>query len=286
MDVPPGASSPSSSSSSVRNKSTTLKSSSIRKDSVAEDDEEVKDEEIADIMKKVRAMNQPESNQTETGISMAVRNEFVRLSSVLGIEHNLSLEPSPSELMRFLQSSVQKVEGLKYFATHQSSSLHQGNDEDFPDDDQHAYQHGRDTQQASSSSSARLREQIRQQKDKEQKLLKQTVQLEESLKNSLNNVKEKSDWQEKYKKLMNKFRREKEEKAAYEDFIKVQNKKMKVLVQHVDKLMKALKIENSKHLKAIHDYGMLKREQERTKMQMEKQTRINNAQHRYVLLCT
>ena len=122
---------------------------------------------------------------------------------------------------------------------------------------------------------------------KTQQLSKKSLKLQENIRTSLTELTQKAfiedPWKTKFKRLLKKYRRERDEKEAYEAFIQQQNKKVKVLAEHVDKLMKALKIENNKKIQVLAQFGHHKKEYKQLELKSDKLSRVCAAQLRFDL---
>lgn len=115
-------------------------------------------------------------------------------------------------------------------------------------------------------------------------LLSKSKQFEDELLSSLQQVDKRDEWYHKYKRLAAKMQKEKSHQAVLEDFAQSQNKKITVLVDHIEKLMKALKIENTKRLKMADESRRLQKEGDGLRAKLEKQLRIIATQNRYAAL--
>lgn len=116
----------------------------------------------------------------------------------------------------------------------------------------------------------------------EKKLLKQTEAFEANISKSIVKADEGLGYQEKINRMNQKFLKERDQRKVLETYIQAQDKKVKVLVDHVEKLMKAIKIESNKRLQVVEESRRIVREQTSVQLQAEKQQRVNATQHKYV----
>lgn len=218
-------------------------------------------------------------------ITSAIRNELTRLSSLLGVTSNMSSE---TDLVKFLQDARSKVEKMKYSSSLLSDKS-QVSDEYDPSNN---YSPG-GTRKKPSKLRSKLRaaheqdgsggvdSELQRINAKEEKISKKAQRLEENIKESFKKIKPPtSDWETRYRRMVNKYRKEKEERMAYEEFIKVQNKKVRVLVEHIEKLMKAIKYENGKRMQLFDDFSKFKKDNQKLQQKFEKQDRYIAAQKR------
>jgi hypothetical protein len=76
------------------------------------------------------------------------------------------------------------------------------------------------------------------------------------------------------------LRKEREQRTVFEKFIESQNKKIMILISHVDKLMKALKRESGKTIKALEGNRLLEKEVYALNQKIEKQAKVIAVQNR------
>lgn len=114
----------------------------------------------------------------------------------------------------------------------------------------------------------------------QKKILTKAKTLEDELRLSLNIVEDVGALKEKNLKLMNNIKKEKEQRSILEDFIASQNKKIKLLIEHVEKLMKAIKIESANKIKACDESRALLKKQKELEDKIEKQEKIMATQLR------
>jgi hypothetical protein len=114
----------------------------------------------------------------------------------------------------------------------------------------------------------------------DQIIFDKSKQFEEELRNAISTVENRGGWQEKYKRLIVKIRKEKSQNKVLEEFVQSQNKKIAVLVDHVDKLMRAIKLESAKRMKLIDENRKLRQQEEVSQNRIDKQSRIITIQQR------
>jgi hypothetical protein len=117
---------------------------------------------------------------------------------------------------------------------------------------------------------------------KEQKLVKQTQAFGQEVNQDIEKADEGLGYAEKINRLHQKFQKEKDQRKVLETFIQAQNKKIKVLVDHVEKLMKAIKIESNKRIQIVEETRRMSNEQSLIQLKTEKMERINTLQHRTI----
>lgn len=114
----------------------------------------------------------------------------------------------------------------------------------------------------------------------DQKILSKSKQYEDELLQSLKQIDQRDEWYEKYKRLAVKLQKQKSQQGVLEEFVQSQNKKIAVLVDHVDKLMKAVKLENTKRMKVIDDARKMQREEDALRSKIERQSKVILTQQR------
>eukprot|EP01039_Chlorochromonas_danica_P001451 gene1451-1577_t len=114
----------------------------------------------------------------------------------------------------------------------------------------------------------------------ERAIIEKSKHFEAEILQTLQQVDKKDDWYLKYKRLAGKLQKEKSQHSVLEDFIQSQNKKITVLVDHVEKLMKALKIESAKRLKIIEESRKNEKEDGALQAKIDRQQRIIATQQR------
>ena len=105
--------------------------------------------------------------------------------------------------------------------------------------------------------------------------------LEDELRISLKSIEDLDMLRKRNSKLSDKVRKEKLHREALETFVEAQNKKIGILVDHVEKLMKALKIESSKSMKASDTNRKITKEKNSLLQKIEKQDKVIATQNRY-----
>jgi len=80
-----------------------------------------------------------------------------------------------------------------------------------------------------------------------------------------------------FNRLLTKYYREKKQNKIYEEFISTQNKKIDLLVEHIEKLMKSLKIESNKKLKILEELNVKRKEESGLQEKIAKQQRMQGA---------
>jgi len=103
--------------------------------------------------------------------------------------------------------------------------------------------------------------------------------LEDELKISLSIAEESDILKSRHSKLVRSIKKEKDKIAVLEDFILTQNQKIKLLVEHIEKLvhflrveshLKAKTIEKSKEIQKVHDNLLLKLDKQGKKLLAQK----------------
>ena len=115
----------------------------------------------------------------------------------------------------------------------------------------------------------------------ETKLAAKAKGLEDDLRMSLKTFDDVSVLKAKITQLMGQVKKERHQRSVLEKFIETQNKKIVILVTHVDKLMKALKRESGKTIKALETNRLQEKESFTLTSKIEKQTKVIAVQNRY-----
>lgn len=179
-------------------------------------------------------------------IPMTIRTELFRLSSILDVDCYYDINDiSEEDYNDLFDVVIRSVERLKYESQNQTAEK--------PKD----------------SSAV------------DKKLMKKAKTLEDELRLSLNIVEDVGALKVKNIKLMSNLKKEKEQRSVMEDFIASQNKKIKILVEHIEKLMKALKIESAAKVRGLDDNRALHKEQVILTTKLEKQDRVMATQLRF-----
>jgi hypothetical protein len=180
-------------------------------------------------------------------IPSSLQEEFDRLAGALNIPCYLHAQSTANNYMFFMEEAVKAIKDL-------NSNAKQAKPAD------------------GSKGKGMSKEEL--------KFLQSTKMLEDDLRQTLAQTDEKLTRDEKLHKLYVKFNKEKEQRYVLETFIESQNKKITVLVQHIEKLMKNIKIESSKRIKALEDNRNVQKEEFKWQEKLNKMQRFNNAQSR------
>lgn len=217
------------------------------------------------------AYGEPES---EIRMPIALLSEFQRLASavhidytdvqdLLGLTSTGEQDITTSNLAYFVSEIIRKIDRLQ----HQPTTNY-----DYEYDEKEA-----------------LKKKKKAEIDKaENKLLKKANKLDEEIQFQITVMKEQNPEPKttnkveklSQKKLAKNYFKEKQQKQLLQDFIEAQNKKIKVLVEHIEKLMKTLKISTNKNIKLTEEFQLLKKEETKLKEKLDKQVLIINAQNR------
>lgn len=197
------------------------------------------------------------ANQRQLFIPLFLQTELERLAAAAGVDYNISDDSGESEYLFFMDQLTTKVENSKDQIDELQAKL------------QRQKEAGENRKGYSQSLSA-----------KELKLLKQTAAFEHEVHGEIEKADEGLGYAEKIDRLHQKFQKEKDQRKVLESYIQAQNKKIKVLVDHVEKLMKAIKIESNKRIHLIDENRRLGQEQSSVQLKADKQQRINTVQHR------
>lgn len=180
----------------------------------------------------------------------SIKSELLRLVSVVGID-SMDIE-SESDCLYLIDHSIRAIERM---------------------------QNERKEARSSSKADTVVRESGTKQ---EKKIADKAKSLEDDLRMSLKTFDDVGLLKAKVTQLMGQVKKERGQRAVLEKFIETQNKKIVILVTHVDKLMKALKRESGKTIKALE----LNRQQEKDtyalNTKIEKQTKVIAVQNRSV----
>lgn len=185
----------------------------------------------------------------EVRLPMFLKTELFRLASAAGLE-SFSLE-TEEDCMDFIDSTVRKIERLKY-------------------DNEEVNKTSTKSNNAFASK-------------EEKKITAKAQTLESDLRMSLKTVEDVATLKKKNSKLCEKLRNANTHRSALESFVDAQNKKIQILVEHVEKLMKAVKIESSKSTKSIEAHRQVIKEKGTLSKKIEKLERVINTQNRCYL---
>lgn len=197
------------------------------------------------------------ASQRQLFIPLFLQTELERLAAAVGVEYNISDDSGESEYLFFMDQLTTKVENSKDQIEELEAKLQRQKE---------ASENRKGYSQALSA--------------KELKLLKQTAAFEQEVHEEIEKADEGLGYAEKINRLHQKFQKEKDQRKVLESYIQAQNKKIKVLVDHVEKLMKAVKIESNKRIHLIDENRRLGQEQSSVQLKADKQQRINTVQHR------
>eukprot|EP01038_Epipyxis_sp_PR26KG_P005460 gene5460-7558_t len=119
-------------------------------------------------------------------------------------------------------------------------------------------------------------------KKKEKKFKKHAKETEEDLRTAIITIEDIPRLREKLIKQSNNLGKEKSHRIILEDFIKSQNNKISLLVEHIEKLMKALKFESVKTMKILDSNKQLLAFQSSATGRMAQQDRLIKAKSRLI----
>lgn len=114
----------------------------------------------------------------------------------------------------------------------------------------------------------------------ENEMLVKAKTLEDELRLSLQSMDNLQMLKNKNSILFKKLNSEKQQRSVLEKFVESQNKKIKLLILHIEKLMKTLKIESNKTMRSLETNRQLKLEEANLQMKIEKQVKIIAAQNK------
>ena len=114
----------------------------------------------------------------------------------------------------------------------------------------------------------------------ENEVLVKAKTLEDELRLSLQSMDNLQMLKNKNANLFKKLNSEKQQRSVLEKFVESQNKKIKLLILHIEKLMKTLKIESNKTMRSLETNRQLKLEEANLQMKIEKQVKIIAAQNK------
>lgn len=191
------------------------------------------------------------SDQPLSRVPLFIQSELERLATVLDVTCNIGDYSGEAEYLYLLDTLHNKVEKLQ---------------EDLSTSREATRAH-------SKTQSAKLNKE-------ESHFLKQSIALEQEVKQSLQQADDGLNKDSKLDRIMKKYHKEKDQRRVLETFIEVQNKKIKVLVEHVEKLVKNIKIESNKRLQQFEQQREVQVEFNKTKERIEKQSKIIAAQSR------
>jgi len=114
----------------------------------------------------------------------------------------------------------------------------------------------------------------------ENEVLVKAKTLEDELRLSLQSMDNLQMLKNKNSTLFKKLNSEKQQRLVLEKFVESQNKKIKLLILHIEKLMKTLKIESNKTMRSLETNRLLKMEEASLHMKIEKQVKVVAAQNK------
>jgi ABC-type antimicrobial peptide transport system permease subunit len=114
----------------------------------------------------------------------------------------------------------------------------------------------------------------------ENEVLVKAKTLEDELRLSLQSMDNLQMLKNKNSNLFKKLNSEKQQRSVLEKFVESQNKKIKLLILHIEKLMKTLKIESNKTMRSLETNRHFKLEEANLQMKIEKQVKIIAAQNK------
>jgi hypothetical protein len=158
------------------------------------------------------------SNEDAFNLPTAVKEELYKLASVLGLERR-QIE-SEKDIMAVVTLSIKRVERMKYDA-HKAAAPTSAPRAPTPE--------------------AKL----------ENKIKMKARELEENLRISLKSIGDAGAIKAKNSKLVVKVRHEKFQRAVVEKSMETYRKRMRILTHHIEKLLKALRIESAKKIKSL-----------------------------------
>lgn len=221
----------------------------------------------------------PVENDLEIHLPMVMVQEFQRLASTVNIDYydfqellGLSSEGAQdittSSFSYFISEVIRKIVRLQ-------SQPHGGGggDGDYEYDETEVHR-------------KKKKDQI---KKHEKKLLSKVTLLDEDIQKHLTVINQQQQGINNHKnenkminqsKLMKNYYKEKQQKHILEEFIESQNKKIKILIIHIEKLVKTLKIESNKKIKISEEYHILRKEEIQLKDTIHKQNQIHSIQSR------
>ena len=184
----------------------------------------------------------------EVSIPMSIKSELFRLASALGLDNDEM--SSEGDCLDVIDRSVRSIERLKSERKMATSSS------------------GTDVLKVESDTK------------QEKKLAAKAKTLEDDLRISLKSFDDVGSLKSKVSHLAGQIRKEREQRTVLEKFIETQNKKIMLLITHVDKLMKALKRESGKTIRSLEVNRLLERDAFALNTKIEKQTKVIAVQNR------
>lgn len=180
--------------------------------------------------------------------SSDIHKELCKLAQIVQLDNFLTENSQEDDYVMVLEEAISKIQRLSSSASEQA-------------------------QQLESIKTAKKSK-------KDNAILEKSRKVEDELLNTLQEVEGRNEWYEKYKKLGNKLKKERAQNSVLEEFVQGQNKKIAVLVDHTEKLMKALKLENTKRMKMLDEARKSQKEELKLREKIDRQARVSQAQQR------
>lgn len=185
----------------------------------------------------------------EDNIPMSVKSELFRLSTLLNLDE--TEVQSERDCVNLIRDSIRKIERMQ---------IENGNVDT------------RSSGKKSTGDDGTNRQ--------EKKIVAKAKSIEDDLRISLKTFDDVGTLKAKIKQLQSQHRKEREQRGVFEKFIESQNKKIMILITHVDKLMKALKRESGKTIKALEDNRQIEKQTFTLTQKIEKQAKVISVQNR------
>jgi len=182
-------------------------------------------------------------------LPIAIKSELSRLASVLQLDDQDM--DSEQEVAEAIAQSIRVVQRIQYEGMQAAKQSEYDPDED-------------DAAMAK----------------RELKIKNKAKSLEDDLRISLKSIDDAHSLKAKIAKLTDKIRKEKSQRDVLEKFIESQNKKIKILISHIEKLMKTLNIETTKTMKAREDNRERQKQEAVLHKRIERQDRLLATQNR------
>ncbi|KAJ1408907.1 hypothetical protein B484DRAFT_403390 [Ochromonadaceae sp. CCMP2298] len=179
------------------------------------------------------------------------QSELLRLTSALQLESQ-EME-SEADCLDVIAASIRAVERMKFEAKEKTSYS----------------EHDTDQERASTA-------------QQEKNIREKARNLEDDLRISVKSLEDTGGMKHKIKSLQEKLRKEKVRREKFVAVEEGQNKKFTVLISHMERVMKALKIESAKTVKALEVNRRMQKEAGVVQGRVEKQERVIAVQNRHV----
>jgi len=184
-------------------------------------------------------------------LPMSIKSELLRLTSALQLESQ-EME-SEADCLDVIAASIRAVERMKFEAKEKTSYS----------------EHDTDQERASTA-------------QQEKNIREKARNLEDDLRISVKSLEDTGGMKHKIKSLQEKLRKEKVRREKFVAVEEGQNKKFTVLISHMERVMKALKIESAKTVKALEVNRRMQKEAGVVQGRVEKQERVIAVQNRHV----